>query len=228
MYEVDLQQITLLEFQALLSRQNLMAARRVLKNGIDTKFAALSAAGLNDVSELAANLQTEAQTEALAERSGVAADYLGLLKREIANLTPRQVLLSDFPYLSQDAVIVLAENRIKNPKDFYLASAGCRDGQRVCRSLGIPDAVAAELCGLCDLIRVNGLGPVFARILYEAGFTGVASLAGTAPEEVYRRTRELNEIHCYTRVLPRLEEISYCVDFAKLLLRNEGEERSLA
>lgn len=130
-YEVDLNQISLADFKALILGQKLMAGRRLLKVGIDAKFAA---------------------------QTGVAAAEL------------------------------------------------------------------EEISALSDIVRLGGIGPVFTKIVYEAGFTDVYSIAAAAVDLIYERMVVLNDEKKYTRAMLSESDMQFCIDFARILTRNPTVE----
>ncbi|OPX43386.1 hypothetical protein CLHUN_27310 [Ruminiclostridium hungatei] len=219
-YRMDTEKITLFEYKELLKKQNLLAGRRLIKNNIDERFQSMAQAGINNVKDLNEKLRNEPLIEELSGKSGIPVEYLMILKREIANIEPKPVLIADFPYISPPTFKKLGESCIQTSEDYFRISEGCSNPGAVNASTGISLEDAEELCVLCDLIRINGVGPVFSRILYEAGFTSVEEIANSSAGHIYNKTREINKINAFTRAIPEISEIQLCIDFAKLLLKN--------
>lgn len=70
---------------------------------------------------------------------------------------------------------------------------------------------------LSDLARIGGVGPVFARMLYEAGVDTPEELVTRSPVALLERLREINQGKGYTRVMLSEKDIVYCVDKAREL-----------
>ena len=62
-----------------------------------------------------------------------------------------------------------------------------------------------EMVRLSDLARIGGVGPVFARILCEAGVVSLQELARWSPEELFERLHAVNDERHYTKAIISLE-----------------------
>lgn len=218
-YEIDLEKITLEEYKKLLKKQKLLAGRRLLKEDIDERFNMLYKAGITNVNILYSRLEDEQQLQEVSKATGIPAEYLIILKREISNILQKPVLIADFPYISPPAFKKLGENCIQTSRDFYELSQGCTKPESAQAKTGISLNDAQELCVLCDLIRINGVGPVFSRVLLEAGFRKTDEIAAASADLIYEKTSEINKLHAYTRAIPEISEIQLCIDFAGLLVK---------
>ncbi len=217
-YEIELQNISIPEYKEMLKKQNLMAGRRILKEDIDNRFGMFFKYGINNVAKLYERIRDPQKMEEFSAETGLSPDYLLLLKKEVSSVIQKPVLIADFPYISPDTFKKLGEYCIQTSKDFFELSNGGRDVRAVCDKTGIPGEDAAELCCLCELIRINGVGPVFSRVLFEAGYKSAGEIAAATADEIYDRATEINALKCYTRVLLNQQEIQLCIDYAKLLV----------
>ncbi len=216
-YEINLSCLSLMEYKEILKKYGLIAGRRILKDAIDEKFERLFGYGINNIAQLAEHMGSPQRLEELAAGTGLQLEYLMVLKREIASIVQKPVLISDFPYISQELFEKLAENGIETSRDFYEISGGCKDKRAICEKTGISEYAALELCSLCDLIRINGVGPVLARVLFEAGFKGVCDIAAGDTEDILEKISEINDACNYTRVRPDRKEIQFCIEYARLI-----------
>ncbi len=220
-YHIDLHKISIENYKKMLISRNLLATRRVLKNGIDENFKRLSECGFSNIGDLYEGMDAGGGIEELSVRSDIDSGYLKILKKEIEGVLPKPVLISDFPYVSMDTVRDLARGGVRTSKDFYGLSGGCKNKSLICANAGITDQEAEELCGLCDLIRISGVGPVIARILYEAGFKSIYSIAGAEAGEIYDKICRINDERNYTRAILQEKELQFCIDFAGLMAKTE-------
>jgi hypothetical protein len=219
-YEIDLQTIQISGYKDILKKQKLMASRRILKENIDDIFEQLAKSGITNVAELTEAINDSPKAEELAAQTGIPWEYLMILSREISGLILKPVLIADFPYVLPETFKILGECCIQSSKDFFELSNGGSDLKGVCAKTGISEEAALELGSMCDLIRINGVGPIFARILFEAGITSVNKFATMDAETIYNKVTEINEVKKYTRVMLEKNEIQLCLDFAKLITRH--------
>lgn len=215
-YDIDLRSILISDYKKILKKQNLMAARRILKVGIEERFGYFFECGIRTVAELYEKLRDPQEIEKLSEE-GFRLDYLTALKKEISTIVPKPVLIADFPHIQPSVFKRLGECCIQTSKDYFDLSDGGSDVGAVCEKTGISEEEAAELCSLCDLIRINGVGPVFSRVLYEAGYRSIEAIAQGQADTLLERVSEINTARNYTRVMLNKDEIQLCIDFAGLI-----------
>ena len=70
---------------------------------------------------------------------------------------------------------------------------------------------------LCDLVRINGVGPLAARAFYEAGYQSALDVSEADPQEMLEKVSEVNEIHRYYKARLGIKDMQFCIDFARLL-----------
>ena len=201
-YTLDLSRISLAEYQPLLARQNLLPGRRILLDGLNRNFEALSAQRVDTLLQLKQRLSTPQKLAALAAATGIPEEYLIILKREIGSLEQKPVLLSAFPGLGAALLASLRERGIVTSKD------GFDRGE-----------ANSELYCLCDLARINGVGAVAARAFYEAGYRSVAQVAAASAVEMLARVSAANAEHGYYKANLGEKDMQFCIDFARLIER---------
>lgn len=74
-----------------------------------------------------------------------------------------------------------------------------------------------ELVKLSDLARISGVGPVFARLLYEAGAETVEVLGSKSAELLFERLHAINQAQQYTKAMASLKDVRYCIEAANAL-----------
>ena len=201
-YTLDLNRIPLADYQTLLANQNLLPGRRLLHDGIDRHFQALSAEQIETIAQLKQRLSAPQKLAALAAATGISEEYLLLLKREIGSLEQKPVPLSAFPGLDESLLDDLRAQGIVSSKD------GFERGE-----------ATSELFCLCDLARINGVGGVAARAFYEAGYRSVADVAAADPKEMLARVSAVNAEHGYYKAKLGEKDMQFCIDFARLIER---------
>ena len=200
-YHIDLERIDLDEYWDSLRAARLMPGRKVLHEDMDARLAALEAAGITNLLELAEALKTKQRLAAFAKHSGLDEEYLVVLRREAGSLTPNPVPLDRFPDVSEQDVKTLAKQGVRNSKQLWEN----------------PGQGPAELYELSDLVRINGVGPVFAQMLRDVGVCSVAELAQCRAGELFRKLVESNAETKRTRAKFSEPDFRLCVETAAML-----------
>ncbi|MEZ4357235.1 MAG: helix-hairpin-helix domain-containing protein [Eubacteriales bacterium] len=200
-YNIDLECLSVQEYKALLKKQNLLPGRRILWQDIDNNFALFECQGIKTVAQLKKFLSTPVKIKAFADNTGIPENYFVILKREIGSLEQKPVPLASFPGIDPLLIEKLNEKGLKTSKDYFEHKQSMSD----------------ELFCLCDLIRINGVGPVAAKAFYEAGYRCVPDVAGADASAMLGKVSEVNRIRRYYKVTLGLKDMQFCIDFASLL-----------
>ena len=83
----------------------------------------------------------------------------------------------------------------------------------------MPDDVLLELIKLSDLARAPFVGPVYARLFFEAGADTIEKLAGTLPAELLARLHAVNDEQKLTKAaLPSsIAEMEAFLEIVKMI-----------
>ncbi len=200
-YSIDLESLPIHEYKDLLKQQNLLPGRRILWQGIEKNFALFERQGIKSIAELKKRISSPKKIAAFASKSGISEEYLVILKREIGSIEQKPVSLSDFPGIDGSLLDQLSELGLITSKDYWNQKQGFTD----------------ELFCLCDLVRINGVGPLAARAFYEAGYQSSAEIAVANAEVMLVMVSEVNEIHHYYKARLGIKDMQFCIDFASLL-----------
>ncbi len=200
-YNLDIESISVQSYKDILKKQNLLPGRRILLQNIDKNFSLFESRLIKNVAELKKALSSPQKITAFAAESGIAEDYLVILKREMGSLEQKPVLLASFPDIDPSLVKALNQAGIKNSKDYWEQNSSVKD----------------ELFCLCDLVRINGVGPVAAKAFYEAGYCSVSDISGADAEVLLERVSAVNEIRHYYKAKLGIKDMQFCIDFAQLL-----------
>ncbi len=200
-YSIDLESLPIYEYKALLKQQNLLPGRRILWQGIEENFAFFERQGIKSIAELKKRISSPKKIATFASKSGISEEYLVILKREIGSIEQKPVSLSDFPGIDGSLLDQLSELGLITSKDYWNQKQGFTD----------------ELFCLCDLVRINGVGPLAARAFYEAGYQSALDVSEADPQEMLEKVSEVNEIHRYYKARLGIKDMQFCIDFARLL-----------
>ncbi len=205
-YNMDLAKISILEYKETLKRQTLLPGRRILHDNIDTNFERMAQYGVRTVAELKKNLSTPKKLSVFSKGTDIENDYLTILKRELGSMEQKPVPLADFPGVDENLIAKLNDSGIKTSKDYY-EQAGIKDD---------------ELSALCDLVRINGVGAVAARMFIEGGYGSVEAVASANAVAMLASITAINEEKQYYKAKLGEKDMQFCIDFAKLLIRYGG------
>lgn len=200
-YSINLSLITIDEYKDLLKKQNLLPGRQLLKTNIDHNFDLILKYGVDKIEQLKKILSNSAKLSMLKNATGIAEEYLLILKREMGSLEQKPVSISQFPKIDRQVIKDLENRGIKNSKDYYEIKPTIKD----------------ELYSLCDLVRINGVGAVAARMFYEAGYGSVADVAQANAESMLVEVSKVNEDKGYYKGQLGIKDMQFCIDYAILL-----------
>ena len=125
-FTLELTTISLHDYQELLKQQNLLPSRRVLLDDLGEKCKRLEALGIGTIAQLLSALSSPAKIAKTAEKSGVTADYLKILRREAGTLKPKRVPLKDFPDVESALIESLCKTKHQDRQRIYTKRAGRR------------------------------------------------------------------------------------------------------
>lgn len=202
-YNLDLEKISVETYKTILKSQNLLPSRKILMQNIDENFAFFEQKEIQYVSQLRKNISTPQKITFFAEMSGMSVEYLSILKREINSLVQKPVPITSFPDIDSTLVSRLDEAGIKNSKDYWEQN----------------QSETEELFRLCDLVRINGVGPIAAKVFYEAGYLSVSEVAEADAAVMLEKATAVNEAQHYYKGKLGLKDMQFCIDFASLLMK---------
>ncbi len=128
-----------------------------------------------------------------AETTGLPAEYLTVLRREVNSYQPKPINLRDFPGVDQEVILKLEKVGIKNTKQLFARVITEEDRIVLAEQNQIEDAAILELTKLTDLARMKWVGPKFARLLVESDYDTVAKVINSDYEELYQNLVLTNE-----------------------------------
>lgn len=212
-YNIDLEKYSLQRFQASLRKRDLIPSRVILKEGIEEKFEILSDNGIENLKSLIGELKTKQKIELFSKKSGLSIDYLTILKREASSYIPNPVRLKDFPGIDSEVIKALEEMGIKNTKHLFKTVKIKGKIDELSQSTTISLEKLNELASLSDLARLYGVGPVFARIIYDVGINSVETFSRYKAEDFIR----IYESKTQKRADFGVNDIAFTLELAKEL-----------
>ncbi len=222
-YSLSLENISLANYKELLRAKYLTPGRQILHEDMDVHFEALTNAGMDNLAELERAILTSKKLKAFAIECGLSVEYLTILRREIGSLVPKAVALEALLPDDLEERTKLAEAGIKTSEDYYTFYCSAGNASQVAQRLGIGEMRVDYLFSLCDLVRINGVGPQAARALYEADYHLAADVAQASAEEMLARVSTANDAGQYYKAKLGLKDMQFCIDHARLLHSQDDE-----
>jgi uncharacterized protein DUF4332 len=211
-YDMDLSKISLEAYRQHLSSREMMPSRRILHEETDARFDALAAAGIGDIDALRKAIANPKRIGEMASKSGIPAQYLNILRREIGSLVPKRIKLSAFPGVDEGAIEKLSEIGVRNSKDFFDEMTQERAGQ-----MGIGAEAYRDIRALCDIARISGMGGIAARILVDAGYRSVEDVQSAEAKTMHTATCTVNDEKAYYGGVLSVKDMQYCIDYATMI-----------
>lgn len=83
--------------------------------------------------------------------------------------------------------------------------------------MGIDENELLELNSLCNLVRINGVGPTAARVLYEGGYKNVLDIADAKAGELLESMNRVNVNKQYYKGGFGEKDMQFIIDAANIL-----------
>jgi nucleotidyltransferase/DNA polymerase involved in DNA repair len=212
-YHVDLGKFSLEKFKHDLSSRVLTPSRMSLKDDLDERFKLLETSGITNMKELVDALKTKPKIELFSQETGLSAEYLTLLNREAKSYLPNPVRLDKFPGIPEKFVHRLEAVGITNSRHLFNKAGNKKGRAQLSQTAEVPVEILDDLVCLSDLSRTYGVGPVFARMVYDVGVKTIRDFIQYTAEDL---------VKIYEEVVQRkadfgVHEIQFSIDLAKEL-----------
>lgn len=221
-YMLGLKRISVQTYMRILKNQNLLPGRKILLENIDMNFQKIMNTGIVNLFELKSSLSTPQKIFAFSTITAISENYLIILKREMGSLEQKPVLISDFPGISGETVSRLSDLRVKTSKDFFDLCYLNEDCGTISEKTGISGDEIKELHCLCNLVRINGIGAIAAKTMYEGGYKSIEEIAQADAGEMLKCISDVNLVKQYYKARLGEKDMQFTIDFANLILDIEG------
>jgi predicted flap endonuclease-1-like 5' DNA nuclease len=212
-YHIDMEEYSLGKFKQDLQSREMIPSRVSLKDDLEARFIILESAGITNMKELVNTLKTRQKIESFSAETGLPVEYLTLLKREANSYQPAPIRLDRFPSVASEHTGKLSDAGIKNSRQMFNQAGKKEARQLLSQETGLPMEVLDELAGLSDLSRAYGIGPVFARMLYDAGISSIQEFSENSAADIVRLYEEATD----KRADFGLNEMQFSLDLAREL-----------
>jgi hypothetical protein len=185
-YSIDLTGYSLSKFKKNLATRDMIPSRTALKDDLDARFKVLESHRITNLQELIDMLGSKEKIDGFSKETGLAAEYLTLLKREAKSYLANPVRLDKFSGIQKEVLDKLDAIGIKNTRQLFNQAQKKEARALLADKTGIPIDNLNELVSLCDLSRAYGVGPVFARMIYDLGITSIQTFIQVSADEFIR------------------------------------------
>jgi len=192
-YQIELEKYSIKKFMNSLQSRDMIPSRIGLKEELNERFGILEKNDIRNLKELIDALKTKQKIERFSQDTGLSIQYLTLLNREAKSYLSKPIRLDKFPGAQPEYLERLEKIGIRNTKQLFLESQNNEKREKLYRETGLPVEVLNELIGLSDLSRIYGVGPVFARMIYDVGIKSVKEFVENTAEDFIRIYEEQSQ-----------------------------------
>ena len=192
-YYLDLEKISIDEYQKMLKTRYLIPSMRVLLENIDNNFDKLRKSEITNMQELKTKLKNKKSMAALHTDSGIDSEYLNILRREVNShhSPPRNIV--DYPSIADDVKEKLLSLGIKTSIELYDSVMTKEDRNRLRQKLDTDIDTINHLAALADVTRLRYVSSVFASLLVLSGYESIAKIKEADPEKMQADIAGTNE-----------------------------------
>jgi hypothetical protein len=213
-YTINLAQISLDEFEEILTTTALLPGRRILLSGLPEIVDCIQQSGITHLAALQRALKDKKRYPQLAADWAVSVEYLTVLNREINSYVSKPLPLADLGLFDTDELTALAAAGLKTTRDLYELGAAPA-GRPLADRLALPAAKLTAALELCDLLRITGVGPAYARVLRDIGIHSVADYRVTPSPEILARYQQARTRYNLPNI--GIKDVEYCKRFSQRL-----------
>ena len=211
-YFIDTDKFSIDKFRNILLTKGILPGRIILKENLDERFDLLKTKKIKTLSDLLETLKTKQKIDKFSNETGLTVEYLTILRREANSYVSVPVKLIDLPFIETDIISKLESQGIKDSKQLFKSAAKLKDRQKLSESHNLPLDKLSELVCLCDLVRIGGVGPIFARIIFDSGIFTVKNFLSYDAIELLERLTKTNTEKELTKSKFALKDIEYCIE----------------
>ncbi len=212
-YHIDTSEYSLQKMKEDLLSRDLIPSRLPLKEGLEASFQILEGEGIQTLGDLITALKNKKKIEEFSSTSGISEKYLTLLRREANSYLPNPVPLDKFSGFEEKDINKLAAAGVKNSRHLFEIVKENMGSGSLPAKFGVSQEFLSELAGLSDLVRAYGVGPAFARILYDTGIHSISEFRNYTPRQVI----DLYEIKTGKKADFSTSDIKFSLDLVQVL-----------
>ena len=214
-YYIDLEQISIDEYQRYIEKSDLLPSRRIIKENLSERFTYFKNIGITNVLELQRTLKKNDKLTELAKINCFSTDYLKILLREINSIQPKPTKISEFKGISQETIKTLEKHGFQNTFKLFDKIKTKNNRNELAKITGISAEEILELTKLTDLSRIRWVGATFARMLYDIGVDTAEKAANSNFTDLHLKINQTNKEKKYFNGNIGLNDMKLLVNAAK-------------
>lgn len=210
MYSIDLSKISLDEFEKIMRETRLLPSQKIILNHLKENISSLKNAGYPDLDAVQKLLKNKQKFPKISGELKISTDDLTIINRMINSFVVKVLPLSKIDLFSAEELSALSALKIRNTKEYFEAK---------CTGIAMPlNCEKTEYAfQVIDLLRVNGVGVDYAKLLAEIGIQSVADYNNTPSEVILEKVLEKMKQREGNQPTLGISDIDYCRRFTKLL-----------
>ena len=214
-YYIDLEQISIDEYQRYIEKSDLLPSRRIIKENLSERFSYFKNIGITNVLELQRTLKKNDKLTELAKINCFSTDYLKILLREINSIQPKPTKISEFKGISPETIKTLEKHGFQNTFKLFDKIKTKNNRNELAKITGISAEEILELTKLTDLSRIRWVGATFARMLYDIGIDTAEKAANSNFTDLHLKINQTNKEKKYFNGNIGLNDMKLLVNAAK-------------
>jgi len=212
-YHINLENYSLQNFKKNLKSREMIPSRVILKDDIDGRFEKLESKEISNLKELIDRLKTKPKIEQFSNETDLSVDYLTILNREAKSYLPNPIRIDKFAGIDSIYAKRLEAVGIKNTRHILNEAGEKNKREQLAQKTGIPIEKMNEIVCLSDLSRAYGVGPAYARMIYDMGIKTIKEFVEKTAEDFIRIYEETTQ----KKADFGTNEIQFSIELAKEL-----------
>ena len=214
-YYIDDTKFSLQDLKKRIKETDLIPSRESLLESIDTIFKELNKQGIKTLADLKKQLKTPKSINAFSIKSNLDEKYLTMLRREVESYFPKTFSINKFTWLSKKECEKLTTVGLNSTKKIYEALSRKDSLENISVENKIDISFLKSIFNLVDLTRIQWASPLFARMLFEAGYNSPQKIAQADAEKLCSAIDIINKKGKYFRGKIGLRDIKRLINSAK-------------
>jgi len=213
-YYPQAEKVSLDDLRIRIEETDLVPSRSSLLENIQDKFKTLESHGISTLTDLRKELKNSKKIPSFSKKTGIEAQYLKLLRREIESYFPKAFPLKSFDWLPEKELSKLESKGYKNTALLFEALNSSKKREEIINTLGIDAKLIDSIYSLVDHTRIQWVNPTVARMLTSAGYANAKTVSRADAEELCGQLDEINKENKYFKGKIGLRDIKRLVKAA--------------
>jgi len=192
-YYLNAEKISLDELQKRIEETDLVPSRSSLLKNIEENFEILKENGYATLAGLRKELKNSKNIPSVLKKTGIASDYLTLLRREIESYFPKPFPISAFDWFPKKYISKLEKQGYKNTVLIFDNLNSSKKRAEISALLGIDTQIIDDIFCLVDLTRIQWISPIAARMLLSAGYNNAKRVAKANADKMCNELDRINK-----------------------------------